>query len=278
VKLRRFYDGKRILVTGGSAGIGLSVAKLAARHGARVCIAARTPERLDAAVREIGHGATYVVMDVCDDGSVNDAVGRSMQALGGLDILINNAGYAHPGYVEALPFSVYSEMLDVNYLGMVRVIRATLDHFMGQRHGMIVNVSSMLGFMGMFGYTAYAGSKFAIAGFTSSLRQELRPYNIQVSLFYPPTTKTEGLERENAIKPPEAWAIEGTSKTYPPDEVGRGLLKGVSRNKTEIVTGLGSWLIWMAQRLAPWMVRAVTDRVLIAHLAKQTRARNSLEP
>jgi 3-dehydrosphinganine reductase len=271
----RRLAGKNILITGGSAGIGLAVARRALSGGANVCIASRSRDRLDAAAKELasdgGARVHAVEMDVRDDASVERGVAAAGEHLGGLDIVISNAGYAHPGYVEQLPMQVFEDMLAVNYLGMVRVTRAVLPALMRAKSGHIAYVSSMLGFMGLYGYTAYAGSKYAIAGFAECLRQEMRPHGIKVSVCYPPTTDTPGLAHENTIKPAETWAIEGSSRIFTANRVAESLLAGISAGRFEILAGMDSAMIWRMQRFMPWLVRQMVDSSVRKQLARKQR-------
>jgi 3-dehydrosphinganine reductase len=267
----RSFAGWRVLVTGGSSGIGLELARALVREGARVCIAARDQARLQNAVRELAKDgdAHSVIMDVASPEAIGTGVKAAVDALGGLDLLINNAGYALPGYIDELDDRAYVEMMAVNYFGPMRLCRACLPHFIEQGAGRIVNVTSMLGFMGTFGYSAYSASKYALSGFTEALRQDVLPFGVRVHLCYPPTTKTPGLERENQDKPPEAWAIEGKTRAFPPADVARAILKGVRAGRFHILVGVDSWFVWLVQRFAPWLVRLFTDRVL----KKELRAR-----
>lgn len=255
-----------MLVTGGSSGIGLALAAQAAGGGAQVAIVARDPRRLAAAAAQIdgGGGRPVVVQsaDVTDAASVRAAVAAVCDALGGLDVVVNNAGFAIPGLVADLPDDAFDAMLATNYLGAVHVTRAALPAVLASSHGMIVNVASMLGFMGMYGYGAYAASKFAVVGFTDCLRAEVAPRGVQVSLVYAPTTTTPGLERENAIKPPETWALESSSRQFAPDAVAAAIWGGVSRGRYEILVGADSALVWRAYRWAPGLVRWWLDREL----------------
>lgn len=264
------------MLTGGSSGIGLALGRKLVGSGAHICLVARDTERLAAAVEELRSLALRgdqiicsVPMDVTSEEAVTAGVPRVLEALQGLDLLINNAGWAAPGYVAEQDERVYQDMLAVNYLGPVRIIRALLPHFLGRRGGHIVNVTSMLGFMGTFGYSAYAGSKFALSGYTECLRQELLPSGIRVHLCYPPSTTTPGLERENLTKPPETWAIEGASRAFAPEQVADAIMDGILRDRFHILVGYDSYLIWIAQRLAPGLVRFVTDRILRKHLRLQ---------
>ncbi len=268
------FVGQRVLVTGGSSGIGLELGRALAREGASVCIAARGADGLERALRELRTVAgpdaqppCSVVMDVSSPDSIAAGLQAALKALGGLDILINNAGYAQVGYIDELDDQAYVDMMAVNYFGPMRLVRACLPHFIAQGGGRIVNVTSMFGFMGTFGYSAYCASKFAISGFTEVLRQDVMPFGVHVHLCYPPTTLTPGLERENKDKPPEAWAIEGGhSKAFGAQEVARAILNGVRRGKFQILVGWDSWFIWAVQRFAPWLVRRVTDRTLLKAL------------
>jgi 3-dehydrosphinganine reductase len=279
------YRGKRAFITGGSSGIGLSTARQLARAGAHVAIAARDEARLKSAAEDVAAAAVskdqkvvYVPMDVTSTSSVEAGAKRALAELGDIDILVNNAGFAIPGYIEQLTEEDFETMLQVNYLGAVRVIRSLLPHFMARRAGTITNVTSMLGFMGTFGYAAYAGSKFALSGYTECLRQDLVPFGVSVHLCFPPTTKTPGLDKENAVKPPEAWAIEGTSRAFTPDEVATALLEGMSKKRFHILVGTDSSVIWKAQRFAPGLVRWFTDNILVKHLKKHGDGRKPAEP
>jgi 3-dehydrosphinganine reductase len=278
-----FYRGKRVLITGGSSGIGLATAIELSRRGAKVAIAARDEARLASAadeIRKAGGGGDAVVvpvaMDVTSTSSVEAGVKQALEALGGVDVVVNNAGYAQPGYIDQLTEADYVAMLEVNYLGAVRVIRALLPHFMERRQGAIVNVTSMLGFMGTFGYSAYCGSKYALSGYTEALRQDMLPFGVSVHLCYPPTTKTPGLDKENENKPPEAWAIEGSSRAFGPEAVANAILDGVQNKRFHIVVGMDSGLIWLAQRFAPWLVRWSIDGILMKHLKQHGDGRNKL--
>lgn len=265
----------RVLVTGGSSGIGFELARALLRDGAQVCIAARNAERLAEAVRRLHESApempmpSAVSLDVASEKAVSTGLAGAIESLGGIDMLINNAGYAEPGYIDELEDRAYVEMMAVNYFGPMRLCRACLPHFIRRGGGRIVNVTSMLGFMGTFGYSAYCASKYALAGFTESLRQDVLPFGVRVHLCYPPTTSTPGLERENQKKPPETWAIEGKSRAFAPEAVAKAILQGVSAGRFHIVVGADSWFIWLAQRFVPWLVRLVTDRVLAKALRQR---------
>jgi 3-dehydrosphinganine reductase len=274
----RSFAGWRALITGGSSGIGLELARALVREGARVCIAARDEKRLSEAAQELGPSACFVVMDLARAESTEAGFKAAIHALGGLDLLVNNAGYAQPGYIDELTDRDYVDMMAVNYFGAMRLSRACLSHFMAQGRGRIVNVTSMLGFMGTFGYSAYCASKYALAGFSEALRQDALPFGVRVHLCYPPTTDTPGLERENRSKPPETWAIEGKSRAFSAAQVASGVLDGIRAGRFHLLIGWDSWFIWLAQRFVPGLVRLVIDRVLIKQLRQRQPGRALLLP
>jgi len=261
-----FYRGKRVYITGGSSGIGLAAAKTLASWGASVYISARGEERLAQALDEVkaaAHGSDQkfgmVAHDVSDPAACEAAAAQVVAGMGGVDVLIANAGVAHPSRILETPPEVYERMMRINYFGTVHTTRAFLPHMFAQKGGNIGIVSSMLGFMGIYGYTAYAASKFAQVGFADSLRQELIDYGIKLTILYPPDTDTPQLVEENKIKPPETKAISGEVKTMSAEDVALCLLKGLAKGKYHVVPGtMGSFTRFM-NRHAPWVVRWIID-------------------
>jgi len=270
----RWYRGKKVFITGGSSGIGRSAARLLAEAGADVAIAARNQERLDETLAEMKQvaGADQKLaafsLDVRDRARVDAVAEEVVEALGGLDVLIVNQGYAVTGYAHAMDVQAFHDMMDTNYFGHVLVTRAFLPHFIEQKGGHICLVSSMLGFLGCIGYTAYAASKHAVAGFARCLRNELMPHGVKVSICYPPTTDTPGLAKENEDKLPETWALEEGSQAMQPDDVAKDMLDAIRKGRFETVPGVANRAIWMAQRFLPSVVDGFLDHDLKSYLRK----------
>ncbi|MBW2733115.1 MAG: SDR family oxidoreductase [Deltaproteobacteria bacterium] len=267
----RWYTGKKVLITGGSSGIGKAAALHLARWGADVAIAARDEVKLEATLSEMraqdalyGRRGTFisVKLDVGDKDMVQSEVPTVPERLGGLDVLINNAGIARPGYIQDIPEDVFEDMMRVNYFGTVYVTRALLPHFTAQGSGHISNVSSIAGLVGIFGYTAYAASKFAICGFTDCLRQELLPHKVGTSLVFPPDTRTPQLEYENNFKPAETKAIAGNVKLLEPEAVAQSMLEGIAAGRYHILPGMSTKFTHFMYRHFPWLVRWVIDNDL----------------
>lgn len=269
-----FYTGKKVFLSGGSKGIGRETALQLARAGADVTIAARGQAALDETLELLqqarpGQHRT-VSVDIRDEAAVKAAVDEAAEAHGGLDVLICNAGFAHTGAASEAPTGQYQQLLDVNYLGHVYLVRAAIPHLI-ERKGNIGLVSSMLGFMSVYGYGAYSASKFAVAGFAEALRSEMLLHDVGVTVFYPPTTETPGLEEENKDKSPLVWAIESENsftRTYSAEAVAAGLLGSIAKGRFEACVGWDSWLVFYARRIVPSIFRYFSDQELRAAARK----------
>ena len=277
-----YYSDKRVLLVGGSKGIGRATARELTRQGAHVTVVARRPKPLEETVEELrGIGQPEqrigsVSLDVTDRRAVRASVEGVLDQLGGgVDVLIVNVGSARPGYVADLDDEAFDAMMAVNYHGHVNVVRAYLPTLRARESADICFVSSALGFMSMPGYTAYSASKYAVAGFAEGLRMELAPDGIRVSVFYPGTTDTPGLQQENATKPAAVWTLESDSafsKTHQPDAVATSLLKAIRRGRFENFPGFDVWLVWWMYKRFPRFSRYLADlewRKALAKTAKQ---------
>lgn len=258
------FVGKTVFLTGGSSGIGLSTAKLLAAEGANVVIFARHEGRLAAALAQIESRRVSPAqrfasrpLDVSNHDMVSAVMAAAVESFGAPDLLINNVGRAVPRAFEDVTFAQFDETMKTNLYGAWSTVSALVPH-MKARGGAIVNVSSMAGFIGVFGYTDYCASKFAVVGLSEALRQELRRYGISVSVLCPPDTDTPGLAGEDLTKPAETKAVSAGAKLLQPDDVARALLKGIRRGTFMIVPGGEGKLAYFMKRYAP----AVVDRAM----------------
>ncbi len=260
---RDYFTGKSVIITGGSSGIGLAFAQHVAGWGARVCLVARRRPVLEEAKRQIegrSPGAKVQLLEL--DVSREDDVAREVEghvAAHGVDMLVNNAGVVMPGRFLDLPTKEFRQMMDVNYFGSVFMAKAVLPHLVGKRAGHVLNVSSLAGVMGIYGYTAYAASKFALVGLSQALRAEMWPHGVKVSLCLPPDTDTPQLAFENQYKPAETKAIAGTVKTLSPDAVALSMAEGMAKGAFEIYPDLASRMVALGQGVLPGVARWVCD-------------------
>jgi len=274
------FQGANVIITGGSSGIGKATAKLLAKRGANVFIIARDQKKLEQAVQEIEAERVSADQqfrcfsaDVSSYEEVEAAVAAIVEAGGPPDVLINSAGISHPGYFEEIPLSIFKDTMDTNYFGTLHAIKAVLPHMMARKSGHIVTVSSVAGLIGVFGYTAYGASKFAVRGLSAALRAELKPHNIGVSVLLPPDTETPQLWEENKIKPYETKAISGNVKPMSAERVARELLNGIRRGKHLIIPGLESKLISRLQGLSSSLVDWYMDRLVAKARARKRGGR-----
>lgn len=178
-------EGKRALVTGASRGIGRAIALALAAEGAGVAVNYRSREaeanQVVASIEALGGQALAVQGDVADFAQAESVVAASIAGLGGLEILVNNAGITKDGLIFNLAPDDWLEVMRVNFGGVFHCTKAVLAHFMSQRDGAIVNVSSVMGERGWIGDSSYAASKAAVNAFTRSSAMELVRFGIRVN-------------------------------------------------------------------------------------------------
>ncbi|SDK63009.1 3-oxoacyl-[acyl-carrier protein] reductase [Catalinimonas alkaloidigena] len=191
----------KVLITGGSSGIGKATAQLLLRKGAKVAICGRDPQKLQAAADELG--AVALPADVSNEAQVTELVQAAVTQLGGYNVLINNAGFGLFAPLTELDPADFRRVWETNVLGAMLVAQASARHFVQEKYGNIINISSTAGSRGFAGGTAYASSKFALGGMTECWRAELRPHNIRVMQVNPSEVLTEFRERSGRDRAPE---------------------------------------------------------------------------
>ncbi|MBA2553313.1 MAG: SDR family NAD(P)-dependent oxidoreductase [Geodermatophilaceae bacterium] len=186
-------DGKVALVTGASSGIGEATAIALAAEGAAVAIAARRTDRLEALRAKLDEQGTSVVvleLDVTDEQACRSAVQSTVDELGGLDLLVNNAGVMLLGAIEGADTTDWTRMIETNVLGLMFMTHASLPHLL-ERSGHVIQVSSTAGRVAAKGAGVYNASKFAVNAFSESLRQEVTQRGVRVTLIEPGVVETE---------------------------------------------------------------------------------------
>lgn len=196
-------DGKTALVTGASRGIGEGVARRLAEHGARVVVAARTTDRLEALAGEIaaaGGQAHPLALDLSEPASVAEALAALPDEWSEIDVLVNNAGITADNLLARMSLDDWERVVRTNLTGAYAVTKALLRGMMRRRWGRIVSVSSVVGLMGNVGQANYAASKAGLVGFSKSLARELGSRNITVNVVAPgyiETAMTENLPEDS---------------------------------------------------------------------------------
>ncbi|MBN2086343.1 MAG: SDR family oxidoreductase [Anaerolineales bacterium] len=281
---RDFYYGKNILLTGGSSGIGLALARQLVARGANVWLAARDRVKLESACRELRAAAPdpaqsigSAAADVAVESQARSAAEQAAQELGPLDLLINNAGTSHPGYFLGMEAKIFRETMDTNYFGTLNMTRAVVPEMVRRGKGHIVMVSSAAAYLPIFGYSSYAPAKCAVRGLSDALRSELKPLGIRMTIAMPPDTDTPSLEREKKIRPRELDIISSTSSVYPPEAVARDILSGVERNRYIVITGFEMNLFyWLTNLLGPFQYPVID--LIVADAIRKVKSAESKKP
>lgn len=229
----RRYDGKRVLITGGASGIGLCTAEQFARAGAELVLTDIDKQKLDRAaseLREKGAAVHTRVVDVADREAVFAMARWVTCDLGGLDVLVNNAGIPHHGEMIDMGPADWDRLLAVNFVGPINHVYAFLPHFKERRAGQIVNVSSGQAYYRMPTWGAYASIKAALGVFSEVLHFELRRYGIEVTTVYPFMVNTPFYDTVQG----HTWGGRMSMKLLPfysmsPGRVGRIVFKAVRR-------------------------------------------------
>jgi 3-dehydrosphinganine reductase len=237
------FDGKNVLITGGSSGIGLALAKLLVKEGANVWLLGRDDQKLAAACEEVllsrresSQTVQTIQADVADKAGLDQALAEMLTQIGAPDLLINSAGITHPGLFEQMDLSHHRDNMEINYFGSLYSTMAVVPGMIQRKTGHIVNISSLVGIHGLYGYSAYAPSKFALRGLSDVIRYELKPYGIDVSVVFPSDTITPQLEYENKHKPPVLKALsESNTKPVSAESVAEKTLSAVKKGKYMIL-------------------------------------------
>ena len=227
-------DGKVAAITGASSGIGEATAIALAGAGAAVSLGARRKDRLDDLAERIssdGGRALAIEADIGDQRQAESFIGRTAEELGGLDILINNAGLMLLGPVEGADLEEWRRMVDVNVLGLLYCTHAALPLMRERGGGHIVNLSSVAGRYATFGSAVYNLTKFGVTGFSEALRQEALNSNIRVSIVEPGMVDTElqGHNENPAVREGLQKFRDDIGTVLEADDIARGILYAVSQ-------------------------------------------------
>jgi NADP-dependent 3-hydroxy acid dehydrogenase YdfG len=197
-------EGKVVVITGASSGLGEATARLLSAQGASVVLGARRIDRLRVLADELsrrGGKALAVPTDVVQCDQVKRLVDAAVQTYGRIDVMINNAGLMPQALLERLKIDEWNQMIDVNIKGVLYGIAAALPHMKQQKAGHFINVSSVAGHRVGPGFAVYAATKYAVRALSEGLRQEVKPYNIRTTVISPGAVATE---LPNTVTDPQA--------------------------------------------------------------------------
>lgn len=251
---------KRALIVGGSEGIGLAIAREMVRRGHGVTIASRDAAKLAAAAERFS-GETRpatIVLDVKDRERVEEALLDWVRAEGLPDIVVLCPGFTVAGPFSEIGVSQHREMMDLNYFGYLHVLLTLVPLFNARRSGHLVMLSSALGLMGVFGFSGYCASKFAVLGLAEALASEMAAAGVKVSCVCPPAVDTPGFRRELATKSDAVREMELSTGLLDSDYTAKCIVRGIERGRFMILPGVRWTLAATASRLFPGLRRMLT--------------------
>jgi short-subunit dehydrogenase len=260
--------GSKAIVIGASYGIGLSVAEQLVKMGVHTGIIARNRTELEKA--EIGLKKLAIQgqvvqaanADATHPEALKVAVDTLIGTLGGIDLVIHCVGRAVPQYFEKITNAQFDQNLKTNLSSAWYAIKAVLPHMKG-RGGTIVIVSSICGFLGVYGYSDYCAAKFGLVGLAESLQYELSEHNIKVQLVFPPDTDTPGYAEENKTKPKETLAVSANAKLLHPEQVASEIITGIRKGRDIIIPGADGKLTYLVKRWFPGLVKWIMRRDIL---------------
>jgi len=258
-----------VLITGASSGIGLELARIYARAGKPLVLVARNKARLAGAAAELSslnplyakkpEFISTLSLDVADAKSVNAKLAECVQTCGVPQLVINAAGVVNVGRFLEMEPSYFDDNLRIDFDGTVNVCRALAPDLVAAGSGHMVNIASVAGFLGIYGYTGYSAAKFAVMGFSEALRFEMKPLGVDVSVVCPPDTLTPGFETEKAHRPAETEAIAGNVPALKPELVAQKIAKEIERKRFYIIIGASSKFYFRLKGLLPEIFLALVD-------------------
>lgn len=258
------FKGKNILITGGSRGIGLEMAREFARNGANLALIARGKDDLQAAKTALettgpGVNVRAYACDVTNAETLSDYINMIQFELGPLDGIVANSGYCHPGNFHELTLQDFDRQIDTNLRGAIYTIRLALPHMLQNPNGgFIALTSSPAGHMGIFGFSAYGPTKAAMSNLADVLRAEYGDRGIRVHLLLPPDTDTPGYREEVKLYPPETRAVLGGGSLLTSETVAQRFVTGIANHKKTIAVGFEARAMMLAMRVWPGVWDAYT--------------------
>jgi len=187
-------DQKVWYITGASKGLGLALVKLLLSKGNKVVATTRNVSVFDELLLAYPNHLLPLAVDITSDENVKESIHQTITHFGGLDVVVNNAGYSLVGSMEELTDQEFRETIDVNLFGTVNVIRATVPYFRNQGSGHIINISSNAGYIGFANASSYNAAKFAVIGISEALAEETKQFGIKVTVIAPGQFRTSFMD------------------------------------------------------------------------------------
>jgi dehydrogenase/reductase SDR family member 7B len=265
MKNNKMFEGKVAWITGASSGIGESLVYAFVKMGAMVIASSNDLpelERVKAGCKERSSQVICVPFDLSDTSDINTLVKKHISEVGRIDFLLNLGGISQRARIDETPFWLDRKIFEINYFGTVALTKAILPFMILQKHGHILATSSISGRFGFPLRSAYSASKQALHGFFETLYLENKQFNIRSSVIIPGRVRTnisfhaldkEGLEHGKMD--------EGLDKGISPEKAALIIIRGIKRNKREILVGGRELILLYIRRICPWLFFRIADKV-----------------
>lgn len=253
--------GSVFFITGAASGIGAATAELVASRGHQVAACDLNLEAAAALTRRLGERTHAIPLDIRDPESWERALDNAWERFGGVDILVNNAGVVHTGWIQEQPFEDLQHMVDVNFLGLMRGVIATVPRFHAQGHGHVVNMGSLACFVPIPGQAVYTATKHAVRAFHHGYAMEERDKRITYTLVCPGVVDTPMLRQQVGIA---ASAISFSVPAMKAERIAAAVLRAADKKPYEILIPAfdGAWLrlAGVFPRIIRWMAPMAEKR------------------
>ncbi len=268
-------NGKVIAVTGAGSGIGLALTKLCLHHGARVAASDRNMSSLTALGVEYPDVLHCATVDVSDSQAMTQWAKDVVAHFGQCDVLVNNAGVSLSSNIQTMKRADLAWLMDINFWGVVNGVEAFLPHLIERPAACVVNISSLFGLMAVPSQSAYNAAKFAVRGYSESMRQDLRDTNVKVVTVHPGGVKTNIVRNGkhfdsldgSATNTEETAAMFARVASTTPERAAEIILKGIKKGKPRVLIGRDAIFLDILQRLLP----GVYDRITVPASVKGRR-------
>lgn len=259
------FDGKIVWITGASSGIGEALVYAFVKRGACVIASSNEPSELERVKNSCGKFSGTIVcipFDLADTSGINKIVAEQLNRSGRIDYLLNIGGISQRATIEETPLWLDRKIMEINYFGTIALTKAVLPYMIRQRSGHILATSSISGRFGFPLRSAYSASKQALHGFFETLHIENKRNNIRASVIIPGRVRTKISFRALDSEGKEQGKMDpGLAKGITPEKAAETIIRGIIRNKREILVGSGELIMLFIRRYIPFLFFRIADKI-----------------
>lgn len=262
---QKMFEEKVVWITGASSGIGESLVYEFIGRGAKVIASSNDPmglERVRNSCRDKAGNITCVPFDLSETADVNLLVEKQIKSFGKIDFLLNLGGISQRARIDETPIWLDRKIFEVNYFGTIALTKAVLPYMQRQKSGHILATSSISGRFGFPLRSAYSASKSALHGFFETLYLENKKFNVRSSVIIPGRVRTNiSIHALDNTGREHGKMDDGQSKGMSPEEAASIIIRGIKRNKREILVGRSEMMLLHIRRIFPWLFFRIADKI-----------------